>query len=82
MPESFLHYYLPHSRVNVGSILEALQTEGKLYAGIHPGETPLVSDAVRTAAAEEKIMLRYPNFTRHNRSLLGKTPHSSAAHLN
>ena len=62
MPESFLHYYLPHSRVNVGGILETLQTVGKIVRWDTSGRTPLVSDAARTAAAKEKVIAALSEF--------------------
>ena len=56
VPESFLYYYLPHSQTDVNTLLNSLETEGKIVRWDKSGRTPLVSDAARTAAAKEKIV--------------------------
>ena len=56
VPESFLHYYLPHSQTNVNAILSRLEADGKIVRWDKSGRSPLVSDAVRTANTQEKIV--------------------------
>ena len=56
VPESFLYYYLPHSKTDVKTLLDRLETEEKIIRWDKSGRTPLVSDATRTAAAQEKII--------------------------
>lgn len=54
--ESFLYYYLPYSQTDVRSILENLESEGKIVRWDVSGKTPLVSDAKRTTNIEEKLI--------------------------
>ena len=54
--ESFLYYYLPYSRAEVGNILETLETEEKIVRWDTSGRTPLVSDAARTAELTERLL--------------------------
>ena len=56
VPESFLYYYLPHSKTDVKTLLHRLETEAKIVRWDQSGRTPLVSDAARTSAAKEKIV--------------------------
>jgi len=56
VPESFLHYYLPHSQTNVNAILSRLEADGKVVRWDKSGRSPLVSDAVRTANTKEEII--------------------------
>ncbi|RKU16944.1 selenocysteine-specific translation elongation factor [Candidatus Poribacteria bacterium] len=56
VPESFLHYYLPHSQTNVNAILSRLEADRKIVRWDKSGRSPLVSDAVRTANTKEKII--------------------------
>ena len=56
VPESFLHYYLPHSQQRVNAILNNLETDGKIVRWDKSGRTPLVSDASRTAKTKERIL--------------------------
>ena len=56
VPESFLHYYLPHSQTNVNAILSRLEADEKIVRWDKSGRSPLVSDAVRTANTQEKII--------------------------
>ena len=56
VPESFLYYYLPHSKTDVKTLLSRLETEEKIICWDKSGRTPLVSDAARTSAAKQKIV--------------------------
>lgn len=56
VPESFLYYYLPHSKTDVKTLLNRLETEEKIVRWDQSGRTPLVSDAARTSAAKGKIV--------------------------
>ena len=56
VPESFLYYYLPHSKTDVKTLLNSLETEEKIVRWDQSGRTPLVSDAARTSAAKGKIV--------------------------
>ena len=56
VPESFLYYYLPHSKMDVKTLLNRLETEDKIVRWDKSGRTPLVSDAARTSAAKQKIV--------------------------
>ena len=62
VPESFLHYYLPHSQQRVNAILNNLETDGKIVRWDKSGRTPLVSDASRTAKTKEGILNILANF--------------------
>lgn len=62
VPESFLHYYLPHSQLSVKAILNGLEDDGKIVRWDKSGRTPLVSDASRTAKMKEKILNTLANF--------------------
>ena len=62
VPESFLHYYLPHSQQSVNAILNNLETDGKIVRWDKSGRTPLVSDASRTAKTKERILNILANF--------------------
>lgn len=56
VPESFLYYYLPHSKTDVKTLLNSLEAEEKIVRWDQSGRTPLVSDAARTSAAKGKIV--------------------------
>ena len=56
VPESFLYYYLPHSKMDVKTLLNRLETEEKIICWDKSGRTPLVSDTARTSAGKEKIV--------------------------
>ena len=62
VPESFLHYYLPHSQQRVKAILNNLEIDGKIVRWDKSGRTPLVSDASRTAKTKERILNILANF--------------------
>ena len=62
VPESFLHYYLPHSQQSVNAILNNLETDEKIVRWDKSGRTPLVSDASRTAKTKEGILNILANF--------------------
>ena len=62
VPESFLHYYLPHSQQRVNAILNNLETDEKIVRWDKSGRTPLVSDASRTAKTKEGILNILANF--------------------
>ena len=62
VPESFLHYYLPHSQQSVNAILNNLETDGKIVRWDKSGRTPLVSDASRTVKTKERILNILANF--------------------
>ena len=54
--ESFLSYYIPYAQAEVNTILENLESEGKIVRWDVSGRTPLISDAKRTVALEEKLI--------------------------
>lgn len=56
VPESFLYYYLPHSKTDVKTLLNRLETEEKIVRWDKSGRTPLVADAARTSAAKKEIV--------------------------
>ena len=56
VPELFLSYYLPHSKADVKTLLNRLETEEKIVRWDKSGRTPLISDAARTSAAKEKVV--------------------------
>ncbi|MDE0398385.1 MAG: selenocysteine-specific translation elongation factor [Candidatus Poribacteria bacterium] len=56
VPESFLYYYLPHSKTDVKTLLNRLETEEKIVRWDKSGRTPHVSDVARTSATKEKIV--------------------------
>ncbi|MDE0014744.1 MAG: selenocysteine-specific translation elongation factor [Candidatus Poribacteria bacterium] len=56
VPESFLYYYLPHSKTDVKTLLNSLETEEKIVRWDKSGRTPFVSDAARASASKEKIV--------------------------
>ena len=56
VPESFLYYYLPHSQTDVKTLLNSLETEGRIVHWDKSGRRPLVSDAARTSSGTEKIV--------------------------
>ena len=62
VPESFLHYYLPHSQRNVRTILNSLEATEKIVRWDKSGRNPLVSDAARTAKTKEKILNALADF--------------------
>ncbi len=62
VPESFLYYYLPHSKANVGTIFNALESEKKIVRWEPSSRTPLVSDAARTAAYKNRIKAALSEF--------------------
>jgi selenocysteine-specific elongation factor len=62
VPESYLHYYLPHSQQSVKTILDNLEADGKITRWDKSGRTPLVSDASRTAKTKEGILNILANF--------------------
>ena len=62
VPESFLHYYLPHSQQHVKAILGNLEADGKIVRWDKSGRTPLVSDAPRTVKTKEKILKALADF--------------------
>ena len=56
VPESFLYYYLPHSKTDVKTLLNRLETDEKIVRWDKSGRTPHVSDVARTSATKEKIV--------------------------
>ncbi|MCY3743559.1 MAG: selenocysteine-specific translation elongation factor [Candidatus Poribacteria bacterium] len=72
VPESFLYYYLPHSKTDVKTLLNRLETEGKIVRWDKSGRTPLVSDAARTSAAKEKIVDALAGFHEAQPLLVGQ----------
>ena len=62
VPESFLHYYLPHSQQHVKAILGSLETDEKIVRWDKSGRNPLVSDASRTAKTKEKLLNALADF--------------------
>ncbi len=70
--ESFLYYYMPYSRAEVGSILETLTSEEKIVRWDASGRTPLISDAARTAEVTEKLLTVLSEFHRKEPLLAGQ----------
>ena len=62
VPESFLHYYLPHSQQHVKAILGSLAADEKIVRWDKSGRNPLVSDASRTAKTKEKLLNALADF--------------------
>ena len=62
VPESYLHYYLPHSQQSVKTILDSLEADKKIVRWDKSGRTPLVSDGLRTAKTKEKILNALADF--------------------
>ncbi|MDE0427991.1 selenocysteine-specific translation elongation factor [Candidatus Poribacteria bacterium] len=62
VPESFLHYYLPHSQQHVKAILGSLEADRKIVRWDKSGRNPLVSDAPRTAKTKEKLLNALADF--------------------
>ena len=62
VPESFLHYYLPHSQQHVKAILGSLAADEKVVRWDKSGRNPLVSDASRTAKTKEKLLNALADF--------------------
>ena len=62
VPESYLHYYLPHSQQSVKTILDNLEADGKITRWDKSGRTPLVSDGLRTTRTKEKILNALADF--------------------
>ena len=62
MPESYLHYYLPHSQKSVKTMLDTLEADGKIVRWDKSGRTPSVSDGLRTAKTKEEILNALADF--------------------
>ena len=62
VPESFLHYYIPHSQQHVKAILGSLAADRKIVRWDTSGRNPLVSDAPRTAKTKEKLLNALADF--------------------
>lgn len=62
VPESFLHYYIPHSQQHVKFILGSLEADRKIVRWDTSGRNPLVSDASRTAKTKEKLLNALADF--------------------
>ena len=62
VPESYLHYYLPHSQQSVKTILDTLEADGKIVRWDKSGRTPLVSDGLRTAKTKAEILNALADF--------------------
>ena len=82
VPESFLYYYLPHSQTDVNTLLNSLETEGKIVRWDKSGRTPLVSDAARTSAAKEKIAAALAAFHEAQPLLAGQNASQLRRELN
>lgn len=70
--ESFLYYYMPYSRAEVGNILETLASEEKIVRWDTSGRTPLVSDAARTAEITERLLTVLSEFHEKEPLLAGQ----------
>ncbi len=70
--ESFLYYYMPYSRAEVGNILETLASEEKIVRWDTSGRTPLVSDAARTAELTERLLTVLSEFHKKEPLLAGQ----------
>ncbi len=70
--ESFLYYYMPYSRAEVGNILETLASEEKIVRWDTSGRTPLISDAARTAGVTEKLLTVLSEFHEKEPLLAGQ----------
>ncbi|MDE0317571.1 MAG: selenocysteine-specific translation elongation factor [Candidatus Poribacteria bacterium] len=70
--ESFLYYYMPYSRAEVGNILETLASEEKIVRWDTSGRTPLVSDAARTAELTERLLTVLSEFHEKEPLLAGQ----------
>ena len=62
VPESYLHYYLPHSQQSVKTILDTLEADGKIVRWDKFGRTPSVSDGLRTAQTKAEILNALADF--------------------
>ena len=62
VPESYLHYYLPHSQQSVKTILDTLEADGKIVRWDKFGRTPSVSDGSRTAKTKEQLLNALADF--------------------
>ncbi|RKU33548.1 selenocysteine-specific translation elongation factor [Candidatus Poribacteria bacterium] len=62
VPESFVHYYIPHSQQHVKTILGSLEADKKIVRWDKSGRNPLVSDASRAAKTKEKILNALADF--------------------
>ena len=62
VPESFVHYYIPHSQQHVKTILGSLEADEKIVRWDKSGRNPLVSDASRAAKTKEKILNALADF--------------------
>lgn len=70
--ESFLYYYMPYSRVEVGNILETLESEEKIVRWDTSGRIPLVSDAARAAEVTERLLTVLSEFHEKEPLLAGQ----------
>ena len=82
VPESFLYYYLPHSQTDVKTLLNSLETEGKIVRWDKSGRTPLVSDAARTSSTKEKIVAALAAFHEAQPLLAGQNASQLRRELN
>ena len=70
--ESFLYYYMPYSRVEVGNILETLESAEKIVRWDTSGRIPLVSDAARAAEVTERLLTVLSEFHEKEPLLAGQ----------
>lgn len=60
--ESFLYYYLPYSKAEVKTILNTLESDGKIVKWDTSKRIPLISDASRTKETTNRILSSLSKF--------------------
>ena len=60
--ESFLYYYLPYSKADVKTILNTLESDGKIVKWDTSKRIPLISDASRTKETTDRILSSLSKF--------------------
>ncbi len=60
--ESFLYYYLPYSKAEVKTILNTLESDGKIVRWDTSKRLPLISDASRTKETTDRILASLSEF--------------------
>ncbi len=72
VPETFLYYYLPHSRAYVKEVLKGLEAEKKIVRWDTSSRTQLISDAGRAASYEKRIKAALSDFHKAHPLLTGQ----------
>ena len=62
VPESFLFYYLPYSKVEARNILDTLESDGKIVRWNTSGRIPLISDATRSKEVADTLLSSLSKF--------------------